>query len=248
MNADRNAGLLLADQSAGPVTRTDWAEELLRAEILTGALRPGSRLKMADLIERYPGLSPTPLREALSRLAGSGLVDLLPNRGVRVAAGTIEELLDVHENRLLLETIAFERTLAASDDEWRAELREALDALARISAMAAGASGLTSHELIAWEKAHRAFHFVLLSRSGSPWLLRLVGLLYDQSVRYRYLTIRAQPDFERITAEHEELYTVATTAEPEEAIEVLRRHLQLTVDSASANNLLKAAEVDEPEP
>lgn len=230
---------LLVDPPTGPVTRTEWAEQLLRAEILTGALGPGMRLKMADLLERYPGLSPTPLREALSRLAGSGLVELLPNRGVRVAPGTIDELLDVQENRLLLETIAFERTLEAADDEWRAELRAALDHLFRTSDVVSAAEQLTSRELIAWEEAHRAFHFVLLSRSGSPWMLRLIGVLYDQSVRYRYLTIRAQPDFAGITHEHEELYKVATSSKREKAVALMRKHLQLTVTSVSASDILR---------
>jgi DNA-binding GntR family transcriptional regulator len=76
------------DGSAGPPTRTDWAEQILRGEILTGRLRPGARLKIGELVARYEGLSPTPVREALSRLAGAGLVEFLPQRGVRVTEGS----------------------------------------------------------------------------------------------------------------------------------------------------------------
>ena len=55
-------------------TRADWVDARLRSDILSGALPPGERLVVADLADRY-GVSPTPLREALRRLAAEGLVE-----------------------------------------------------------------------------------------------------------------------------------------------------------------------------
>jgi DNA-binding GntR family transcriptional regulator len=225
-------GALAVNVSNGPLTRTDWSEQLLRGEILTGSLRPGERLKIGELQDRYPGLSPTPLREALSRLAGSGLVDVLPNRGVRVAMGSIEDLRDVQENRALLETIALERSLAAADEEWRDEVEQAFLDLRKVAQEMMEISDLTSAELIRWENAHRRFHFALIGRCGSPWLLRLVGILYEQSVRYRYMTIRAEPEFRQITDEHEALRSAALSGDPLACVGVLREHLNLTLDHA----------------
>lgn len=215
----------------GPLTRTDWAEQVIRNEILTGALRPGQRLKMAELQERYPGLSPTPLRDALSRLSGTGLVEFLPNRGIRVAASSIEELRDVYANRLLLETVAFERSFDQLDESWQDEVCHALDGFESLSRDVANHETVTASSLIAWEDAHRRFHFAILSRCGSPWLLRLLDTLYDQSVRYRYLTIQAYPDFAEIAQRHRALTKAVFAHDPHRGLEALKRHVELTVAS-----------------
>ena len=226
----------LMDVDGGPLTRTDWAEHLIRNEILTGSLRPGQRLKMAELQERYPGLSPTPLREALSRLTGSGLVDFLPNRGMRVAAGSLEELRDVHANRVLLETIAFKRSTEAADESWHGEVEQALQQFVTLSEAVERLGHLGSSDLIKWENAHRRFHFALVGRCGSPWLLRLLGILYEQSVRYRYLTIRAHPEFGRIAEAHRILTRATLGADLAGAVVALGEHANLTVASTERLN------------
>jgi len=215
----------------GPPTRTDWAEQVIRNEILTGALRPGQRLKMAELQERYPGLSPTPLREALSRLSGTGLVEFMPNRGIRVAQSSIEELRDVYANRLLLETVAFEQSFEKLDSAWQDEVRHALGDFEALSVEAENQRPVTASSLMAWEYAHRRFHFAILSRCGSPWLLRLLELLYDQSVRYRYLTIQAHPDFASIAVRHRVLTRAVFARDPGRGLEALKHHADLTVAS-----------------
>ena len=62
----------------------DLAYERIRGLVLSGELEPGARLGQVELAERF-GISRTPVREALRRLAGEGLVDPLSNRGFRVA-------------------------------------------------------------------------------------------------------------------------------------------------------------------
>lgn len=76
--------------------------EHLRELILDGSMLPGSRLAEVDLAARL-GVSRTPVREALTRLAAEGLVDLTPNRGARVSTWTREELEAVFDLRSALE-------------------------------------------------------------------------------------------------------------------------------------------------
>jgi GntR family carbon starvation induced transcriptional regulator len=226
-------GVTALTHADGPPTRTDWAEQVIRNEILTGALRPGQRLKMAELQARYQGLSPTPLREALSRLSGAGLVEFTPNRGIRVAPSSLEELRDVTANRLLLESVAFERSFDELDETWKDEVRHSLEDFEGLSQDAERQASVTASSLMAWEDAHRRFHFAILGRCGSPWLLRLLDLLYDQSVRYRYLTIQAHPEFGKIAHAHRVLTKAVFAKDPSRGLDALKRHVDLTVASTA---------------
>src|SRR3954465_2002614 len=98
----------------------------LRELILDGDLRPGTRRGEAELADRL-GVSRTPVREALSRLAAEGLVEVAPNRGARVATWTVAELEGVFDLRASLEPqlTGFAVARAGSDDV------EALDELAQ---------------------------------------------------------------------------------------------------------------------
>src|SRR4051794_20094392 len=110
--------------STAPATRSDWVEERLRAAILRGELEPGQRLHANDLAERW-AVSATPLREAFQRLAGDGLVEVLPQRGARVSRLSVQEAANIYELRLLLEPVALRQSLDASDDDHRVAMRVA---------------------------------------------------------------------------------------------------------------------------
>ncbi len=74
----------------------------VRDLILRGDLPAGSRLGEVELAERR-GVSRTPVREALTRLAAEGLVEIVPNRGARVSSWTVAELGGVFDLRSALE-------------------------------------------------------------------------------------------------------------------------------------------------
>src|SRR4030095_9182189 len=78
----------MADRA--PETRSDWARRRLRTALLPGEAPPGTTLRAEDLAERWQ-VSPTPLREAFQRLGGARLVEVSPQRGVRVAEFTLED-------------------------------------------------------------------------------------------------------------------------------------------------------------
>ena len=78
------------------------AYDRIRALILSGDVAPGTRLGQVDLAERL-GVSRTPVREALRRLTGEGLVEFQDQRGFRVADIAIDDVVRRLEVRLLLE-------------------------------------------------------------------------------------------------------------------------------------------------
>ena len=80
----------------------------LKNDILYGVLEPGTQLKELELSEIY-GVSRSPIREALRRLCGDGLVELTPNCGISVRVFTEEYVEDILDMRILLEGCGMER-------------------------------------------------------------------------------------------------------------------------------------------
>ncbi len=86
------------------VSRASELVPVLEQEIVTGALKPGTRLDETLLAERF-GVSRTPVRETLTRLAAGGLVEIRPRRGAVVATITIKDLMDMFEVMANLEAV-----------------------------------------------------------------------------------------------------------------------------------------------
>ncbi len=89
-------------------TRRDEIIGLLRREIVSGALPPGTIIKDAELAERL-GTSITPVREALAQLAAQGLIEMPPNRAKRVAVLSRQSAVELCEAMQLLSVALFER-------------------------------------------------------------------------------------------------------------------------------------------
>lgn len=145
---------------------------------------------MAELRQRYAiGLSP--LREALSRLVGEGLVVAEGQRGFRVApfsAADVDDLLFVWQT--LLEG-ALRAAMARRDEHWEASVVAAFHVLERRVDFAASEDAT---ERDSYEQAHRAFFLALTAGAGSPRASYIQGALYDEARRYRLLLNRVQPD------------------------------------------------------
>src|SRR4051794_21810018 len=88
-------------------TKADELALELEQAIVRGELAPGQVLRQEELSERY-GVSRTPVREALRRLAALGLVSFEPNRGVRVRTLSRDELREAFLVRAELESLATE--------------------------------------------------------------------------------------------------------------------------------------------
>jgi GntR family transcriptional regulator, carbon starvation induced regulator len=207
--------------AAAPATRSEWAEDRLRQAILRGELRPGQRLQASDLAERWD-VSATPLREAFQRLAGEGLVELLPQRGARVTELAADEAARIYELRLLLEPLALRQSLEASDDQHRSEIRAAFAAFRSAQSVLEGFD------------AHAEFHRILLSRCPSMWLLRFTAQLADASRLYQVASVGASGGGRHPRGEHEALRDAAIAGDIDTCAALQEQHLRRTLQLVSA--------------
>ena len=190
----------------------------LRALILDGDVEAGARLGQVELAETL-GVSRTPVREALRRLTGEGLVVELTNRGFRVADLGLDAVMRRLEVRLLLEPgiarLAAERATA--------EDRAALEALLETEAHA---DSSTRHPDEAHD-ASRAFHILLARSTGNPELVSLLEGLWIVEVGRRLLARRlAEPDWLLSdVAEHRAILGAVAARDPDAAERLMREHV-----------------------
>jgi DNA-binding GntR family transcriptional regulator len=211
------------------MTLAEKAYDSLRRDIVSGALKPGAPLRMAQLSERYE-MGFSPLREALNRLQAERLVTSVALKGFSVAPLSMEEMWDATNTRILIEARALRLSIEGGDDTWEAGIVGSLHALL----LQAARGTATEEDARALETRHHAFHKSLLSACGSGWLMEFFQRLYVESERYRHptLTPRAgEPlrDVPRdIHAEHEALAKATLARDADLACALLADHYRRT--------------------
>ena len=162
-----------------PVTRTEQVYEILRGELLNGGLRPGQKLKLVELTERF-GVSQSVIREALTRLTEQDLLIASPQRGFRVRDLSVEDIAELTETRIQVESIALRLALERGDLQWETEVLAAHHRLERTPVT--HDDGTVSE---VWSTAHRDFHQALLNGCGNRRLESVANSLRDSAELYR---------------------------------------------------------------
>ena len=191
----------------------------IREAILRGEHAPQSKLRLDELRRAY-GVSLSPLREALSRLAAEGLVIAQDQRGYRVAPVSPENLEEVTRLRIVLEGLALQESIRGGDEHWEAEVLAAFHRLTRLEERSPKRERIPE-----WEARHRDFHFALLAACGMPLLLQLCRTLHDFSDRYRRVFLARNPLDRDVHAEHLALLQAAIGRKHRKATELLEQHV-----------------------
>jgi DNA-binding GntR family transcriptional regulator len=152
-------------------TKADDIAVLIEEAIVSGELEAGSVLRQEQLSERF-GVSRTPVREALRRLAALGLVSFIPNRGVRVREVSRDELREAFLVRAELEALITELAARKLTPEALAELEECEKRFSRLTKeVRSREPGGDRRSLMAnWMSANHAFHDVLYRTAAAPYI------------------------------------------------------------------------------
>ena len=204
----------------------EHAHGVLRRDILSGVLPPGTKLQTEVLKSKYEFGGST-LREALTRLTGDSLVTFEGQRGFRVAPVSREDFADLCDVRRIVEIEALRRSIAAGDEEWEAQVVAAFHKLSKVEAQMPNRLEEISDE---WEARNRDFHQALISACPSQWLKRLHGLLFQQAERYRRITFasgRAVP--RNVGQEHRAIMEATIARDVDAACGLAASHIQRTL-------------------
>jgi DNA-binding GntR family transcriptional regulator len=214
---------VLADEGSqrGHRTLAEKAFDALHKAIITGQLRPGTRLPIEELAEVLE-MSPMPIREAVRRLDAAGLVENVPHRGARVTELSITDLAEVYEARLALEVLAIRGAAERFDQGREAIARQRLEEL----------NGMPDDNSAATSAAHTAFHFALYAAAGSAWLMRLIRPVWETAERY-CLEVPQVRQLDARRPEHEAILDACCSHDPDRAAIALHDHLATTANSIS---------------
>jgi DNA-binding GntR family transcriptional regulator len=169
-----------------PRSISDQIYEVLKERILLGKITLGERIIESNIAEDLK-TSRTPVREAFQRLVQDGLVERVPQGGVRVTVITPRMVKEVFGIRAVLEVYALE--LACDNIEVETIIR--LKELARQARKLLSSPEANDPEgLIALWKINTSFHETIYRAAGSEQLLKLVGQLNSLVRRFRFLSMR----------------------------------------------------------
>jgi DNA-binding GntR family transcriptional regulator len=223
--ADGVTSRALADGASSRQTLFEGVYQGLRGEILACRLRPGAKLQINALAEERK-VSLSGVREALSRLSAEGWVIAEPQRGFRVAPVSLEDLTDLTTTRIDIENLCLARSIELGGVDWETAVVGSMHRLSRTPYWAEGNDRRLSDE---WAAAHNAFHEALVSGSDSAWRARIRASLYQQSERYRRLSVPVLPSVRDVEAEHRAIADAALARDSGRACELMREHLTLTM-------------------
>lgn len=204
-----------ARRSRGTSSRSVY--DALRTEILSLTLRPGALLDETTLAERF-NLSRSPVREALIRLAGEGLVVMLPNRSTIVAP------LEIASFPKYVEALGLAQRMTA---RLAAALRTDLDLALIRRRQASFVAAVMSGDHLAMSEANKAFHMAIAEAGKNPYLTGFYERLLDQGRRMLHLHfdyVERTNDGYLLTDEHDEMIAAIETRDVERADRLAHGH------------------------
>jgi DNA-binding GntR family transcriptional regulator len=191
---------------------------------LEGRFAPGERLKEEELTDLC-GVSRTPVREGLRRLAIEGLVVVTPHQGAQVAAIGDGELEEIYALRAMIEGHAAGRAALLIAEQDIAKLK------ALASEMEAAVRDANRHEVGAAElnarftPANSEFHRIILDAAMSPRLAAMASLVVEIPLILRTLARYSEEELMRSLQHHRELIAAFEARDEDWARSVMRSHV-----------------------
>lgn len=158
-------------------TLSQQCYEQLQNEIIEGILKPGQKLKVIPIKERF-NIGQSPVREALSRLVSFGLVEIEDNKGFRVSTISEADIRDTYATFTQIENMALALAIERGDAAWEGTIVAELHKLSLLE----NKKGFDSYAQ--WAECNYNFHMALISGCNSLTLLEIRRTLYMKFDRY----------------------------------------------------------------
>ena len=198
-----------------PPSLRDRVYEQLREAIISGQMVPGTTLLQEQLAE-HMGVSRTPIRDALDRLASEGLVRRSAGGRVRVSELSFQELHEKYAVRRVLEGLALR---LASERIGERQLARLQSFIKDMQAAVAQNDSLTVTEIGC------DFHDTIIASCGNHFLIQSLQNLNDSIRRYRHVAANIPGRAVETLCEHEQVFTALQRGDVEAADQLIQEHI-----------------------
>ena len=188
----------------------------LRQAILKGELQPGERLMEIQLAEKM-GVSRTPIREAIRKLANEGLVTMIPRKGAIVAGISEKMLRDVLRVRMVLEKMAYEYAFENITDEAIEDLKAAERGFE---------AAVESNDLVGIAEADEKFHFIIYEAAGNDKLMEILTTLKENMYRYRMEYAKNRDIRTDLIEDHRAIVETLAERDAESGLKLVENHIR----------------------
>jgi DNA-binding GntR family transcriptional regulator len=196
--------------------------EHLKTQILYGEISPGERLAQEKIAEQL-NVSRMPVREAFRLLEQDGLVERLPQGGLRVPLITVETIQHVLGIRAALETYAIELACGRISEEEIVQLENIKRQAHEV---------LKQESIDYFEKLKRfydlntEFHDTIYEATGNPYLIKVISQLRNLVLRMRAIGLREPSTWIEIWEEHDQLIDSLKRKDNETASRNIKQHIE----------------------
>ena len=152
----------------------DIVYDYIKNQIVTQAIYPGTRIVEEDLV-RETGVSRTPVRSALMRLAYDGLIQQQPNRGAVVAKPSATDLRQVYEARAVLEVGAFRAAVHRRSDESVLQMEQNLQKQQDLTNL---------FNMTEYVQLNREFHWIITMEAQNAYYEKYLNELQNKVATY----------------------------------------------------------------
>ncbi|MEQ8708801.1 MAG: GntR family transcriptional regulator [Rhodospirillales bacterium] len=183
---------------------------------------PGQNINEKQLSEQF-GVSRTPIREALNRLAVEGLLKFIPNKGYSARDLNVTEIVELFEVRLALEIAAFRYAVDRATDEDIASLRQHWRSLGE------SYDGMTISEITANDED---FHERLAALSNNKQLLQSIRQIAERIRFCRVIDLENRTRHAPLYDEHIDILNALETRDADSGAKALKDHIAMSRDKA----------------
>ncbi len=202
----------------------------IKDDIVFGVLKPSTKLKLAELKEKY-NISVSTLREALNRLSSDGFVLAQEQRGFYVAPISKKDFIEISKLRVLIESYALEESIKNASTDWESNL---VAMHYKLNSLESNLDFKNEEKKQQWKEFDRAFHQALISACNSDNLLLMHSIVYDKFVRYQMLILTFRGN--QAVKEHDTLLKAALSKDILLAKKILKEHILLGLEHCLENN------------
>lgn len=207
--------------------QTQKVYDYLKNKIVTKMIYPGTRIIEKEIVDEL-GISRTPVRSALMKLAYEGMVEIESNRGAKVAVPSATDFMQVYEARKAIEIEAFKLAVNRRDEESVARLKNNLDKQMKME---------DTFNMIEYSYLNNEFHTIIIQQSRNEYLAKLLIELYGKLSTYLLFWDNSSTNADSLE-NHKNLYEAFRDKDLDKGVKALINDIELSKNSVSSSKTL----------